>query len=157
MPKLELQNLRWLTIAVLVIILDQFSKHLVLQNFFLGESKTLLPILNFTLVFNPGAAFRFLGNAGSWMPWIFTGFSLLVSSILTYTLLRQEKSSIWTPIALSCIIGGALGNVWDRIQHGMVVDFIHVHYLQHDFPIFNLADSAICIGAAIMLVMAWKE
>ncbi len=156
MPELHYRNLRWMLVALIVIIVDQVSKYAVLQHFELGESLRLLPVLNLTFVFNPGAAFSFLGTGGAWVPWFFTLLAFTVTGVLIYLLLRQEKNSMIVPFALCCIIGGALGNVWDRFAHGMVVDFIHVHWMEHHFPIFNLADSAICLGAALILLASWK-
>jgi len=145
-------GLRWYWIAALVFMADQLSKLWVLSNFKLGESIQILPIFNFTYVRNYGAAFSFLSDAGGWQRWLFTfiaiGFSLLLS-----VWLRQQSHKMWRlNLAYTLVIGGALGNLIDRLQHGYVVDFLHLYWNNSHYPAFNIADSAICVGAALIII-----
>ncbi|MDR8524729.1 MULTISPECIES: signal peptidase II [Shewanella] len=145
-------GLRWYWVVVLVFIADQLSKQWVLSNFDLYESIQLLPVFNFTYVRNYGAAFSFLSDAGGWQRWLFTfvavGFSVLLS-----VWLRQQPSKMWRlNLAYTLVIGGALGNLIDRLQHGYVVDFLHFYWNDSHFPAFNIADSAICVGAALIIL-----
>ncbi len=145
-------GLRWYWIVVLVFIADQLSKQWVLSSFNLGESIQLLPVFNFTYVRNYGAAFSFLSDAGGWQRWLFTfvavGFSILLS-----VWLRQQPSKMWRlNLAYTLVIGGALGNLVDRLQHGFVVDFLDFYWNTSHFPAFNIADSAICVGAGLIIL-----
>lgn len=145
-------GLRWYWIAALVFMADQLSKLWVLSNFKLGESIQILPIFNFTYVRNYGAAFNFLSDAGGWQRWLFTfiaiGFSLLLS-----VWLRQQSHKMWRlNLSYTLVIGGALGNLIDRLQHGYVVDFLHLYWNNSHYPAFNIADSAICVGAALIII-----
>ncbi|MCL1056976.1 signal peptidase II [Shewanella gelidimarina] len=145
-------GLRWYWIVVLVLLADQLSKQWVLSSFELYESVKLLPIFNFTYVRNYGAAFSFLSDAGGWQRWLFTfvavGFSVLLS-----VWLRQQPSKMWRlNLAYTLVIGGALGNLIDRLQHGFVVDFLDFYWNSSHFPAFNIADSAICVGAGLIIL-----
>jgi signal peptidase II len=118
----------------------------------LQESVYVLPYFNFTHLTNPGAAFSFLSQQDGWQRWFFIVLGLIVSGVLFVWLLRLERQESWTALALALILGGALGNIIDRIfRGGEVIDFIHLHYQEHYFPAFNVADSAISVGVAIML------
>lgn len=144
--------LRWLWLTLLVILLDQGTKQLVLNLLQLHESVYVLPIFNFTHLTNPGAAFSFLSQQDGWQRWFFIGLGLIVSGVLVAWLLRLDPDESWTALALALILGGALGNIIDRIfRGGEVIDFIHLHYREHYFPAFNVADSAISVGVAILL------
>lgn len=153
-------GLRWYWVVALVLLADQLSKQWVLSNFALYDSIQLLPFFNFTYVRNYGAAFSFLSDAGGWQRWLFTvvaiGFSLLLS-----VWLRQQSFKAWRlNLAYTLVIGGALGNLIDRLQHGFVVDFLDVYWKSSHFPAFNLADSAICVGAGLIILdslVAGKE
>ncbi len=143
--------LRFLWVSLLVIVLDQLSKLWVLSVFSTYERVEVLPVFNLTLVFNEGAAFSFLHDAGGWQRWLFIGLALLVSAVLVVWLARlpaRERLEAW---ALSLVIGGALGNVIDRIRLGKVVDFLDFHWGQAHWPAFNLADSAITCGVVLLL------
>jgi len=142
---------RPLAIAALVILLDQASKILVLSTLPLGRPEEVLPFLNWLLLFNPGAAFSFLAQGSGWQRWFFTILGLVAALYIVLTLRKtqHEKLLSW---ALSLILGGALGNVLDRIRYGAVVDFIDLHYATWHWPAFNLADSAICLGAALIIL-----
>jgi signal peptidase II len=148
-PSLEL----WLGLASGVIVLDQLSKASVLSAFRVGESLVIAPVFNLVLLFNPGASFSFLAGAGGWQRWFFTVLALGISGWLV-VLLRRHAHERLLPLALALILGGALGNVIDRIRFGAVVDFLHFHWGEHYFPAFNVADSCISVGVALML---WHE
>jgi signal peptidase II len=145
--------LRYLTIAVVTLLLDQLSKWSALSNLQLGVSEPVLPFMNWLLLFNPGAAFSFLAQSSGWQRWFFTVLGLAASAYIVWLLRKSlgDKMLCW---ALSLILGGALGNVLDRIMYGAVVDFIDLHYANWHWPAFNIADSAICIGAALII---WGE
>jgi len=144
----------YLALAILVIALDQWTKGLALQHLDYGQPQVLLPFLNMTLHFNAGAAFSFLSDAGGWQRWFFSVVALLASIGICIWLSRLQRGEDLLALSLSLILGGALGNLWDRLELGHVVDFISVHYGPYYFPTFNVADSAVSVGAALMIVDA---
>ncbi|MGI2197630.1 signal peptidase II [Shewanella baltica] len=144
-------GLRWYWVAVLVFFADQLSKQWVLANFDLHESLNLLPFFNFTYVRNYGAAFSFLSDAGGWQRWLFTIVAVGFSTLLTVWLRKQSASLLKLNLAYTLVIGGALGNLVDRLMHGFVVDFIDFFLGKSHYPAFNIADSAICIGAVLII------
>ncbi|MBU3545280.1 lipoprotein signal peptidase [Polynucleobacter sp. MWH-Mekk-B1] len=146
----NLPLLRSLAIATLVLLLDQLSKWSALSNLKLGIPEEVLPFMNWLLLFNPGAAFSFLAQSSGWQRWFFTILGLAASLYILW-LLRKNQSDKMLSWALSLILGGALGNVLDRIMYGAVVDFIDLHYGNWHWPAFNIADSAICIGATLIV------
>ncbi|HOX72179.1 signal peptidase II [Dokdonella sp.] len=151
MPK-QANALTWLFLSAVVIVADQITKLLVLERFTLHESLPLLPgFLDLTLAFNEGAAFSFLSDAGGWQRWFFTVLAIVVGTILIVWLKRTARTDWRTALPLSLVVGGAVGNVIDRIRLGHVVDFIDVHYATWSFPAFNIADSAISVGAVLLL------
>ncbi|MBW9274300.1 MAG: signal peptidase II, partial [Candidatus Thiodiazotropha sp. (ex. Lucinisca nassula)] len=141
----------WLWLSLLVIVLDQVSKQLAESALTLYESVRVLPFFDLTLLYNKGAAFSFLSDQGGWQRWFFIVLAIGVTIVLIGWLWRLKRDEQWVAVALSLIIGGAIGNVIDRILFGQVIDFLHFHYQQHYFPAFNVADSAITIGVIIML------
>lgn len=143
----------WYGLAGLIVLADQYTKTLATQWLAYGQPQQVLPFLNWTLLHNTGAAFSFLSDAGGWQRWFFCGLSLVVSLVLAVWLVRLPRSAFWQALALAMIMGGALGNLWDRLVLGYVVDFIQVHY-QHRyfFPAFNIADSAISVGAVLLIL-----
>ncbi len=143
----------WLWLAGVVIIFDQISKWLVLGALQPGDSRYVAPFFNWVLTFNTGAAFSFLSDAGGWQRWFFTVLALGVSGWIV-TLLRRHTSEFRLSLALTLILGGALGNVIDRVRFGAVVDFIQWHVAGYYWPAFNVADSAITIGA---ILLAWDQ
>ncbi|MCS6231515.1 lipoprotein signal peptidase [Shewanella baltica] len=145
-------GLRWYWVAVLVFFADQLSKQWVLANFDLHESLNLLPFFNFTYVRNYGAAFSFLSDAGGWQRWLFTIVAVGFSTLLTVWLRKQSASLLKLNLAYTLVIGGALGNLVDRLMHGFVVDFIDFFWAKSHYPAFNIADSAICIGAVLIIL-----
>jgi signal peptidase II len=144
---------RWLVLAAAVIAADQYTKWLVLATLQPGETVVLTPFFNWTLTFNPGASFSFLAHAGGWQRWLFTGLALAVAGWILLELRRHAGQRLLS-LALTLIMGGALGNVIDRMRFGAVVDFIQVHAASWYFPAFNVADSAISIGAVLLI---WEQ
>lgn len=149
----ELQNAHWLWLSALVLVADQVTKQLMVNYFAQYESTPLLPWLNLTLVHNTGAAFSMLRGA---TPWLFVGLSLAVTVGIMIWMRRHPHDSRLLAAALSLVAGGALGNAIDRATRGFVIDFIDFHIGAWHYPAFNLADSAICIGAVLIAVdMLW--
>jgi signal peptidase II len=147
---------RWLPLAALVVLADQLSKDWIVRNFSYGENRPLLPVLNITLRYNTGAAFSVLADASGWQRWLFTGLAIAVGVGIVVVLGRLRARAQWVlAVGLCFILGGALGNLIDRLRLGHVVDFIEPHWKDARFPAFNLADSAITVGAALMLLDAW--
>ena len=154
----EASGWRWLPLTVIVIALDQLTKWLIVQNFSYGERLNLLPVLDLTLAYNQGAAWSFLAGESGWQRWMFTGLAVLVSAVLLVLLKRlKARSQGLLACALSLILAGALGNVIDRLRLGHVIDFILAYWDEHTFPIFNVADCAISVGAAMLLLDAFLE
>lgn len=147
----------WLWLALAVFLLDQATKQLAEALLSYGKPVYLLPVLDFTLLYNPGAAFSFLADQGGWQRWLFTGISIGVSLMLVVWLKRLPREQIWLPVALTLILGGAIGNLFDRVVYGHVIDFISVHWQRSYFPAFNLADSAITVGAFMMGIDVVRE
>jgi signal peptidase II len=147
--------LPWLVLAVLAIVADQASKAWILARFEEFETLTLLPVLDISRWHNQGAAFSFLADAGGWQRWLFTALAVVVSGVIVVWLRRLDGvQQRRLAVALTLIMGGAIGNVIDRIHHGFVVDFIVVHWNAHYFPAFNVADSCITIGAGLLILDA---
>ena len=145
----------WLWLSAVVIVLDQWSKTLVSSWLELYDSVAILPVLNIRLLHNTGAAFSILADAGDWTRWFFTILAVGVSIVILLWLRRlPAKGQGMLAIGLALILGGALGNVIDRATLGYVIDFIHVHYppWNFDFPSFNVADSAITVGAGLLIL-----
>lgn len=149
---------RWLPLAAAVIVADQVVKAWIVHHFALLERVHELPVLDIILTYNRGAAFSFLSDASGWQRWLFVILALAVSVALIIWM-RRLRARVHALLAcgLALIVGGALGNMIDRITTGRVVDFIHVHWGRHYFPAFNIADSAITVGAVILLIDAWLE
>lgn len=144
-------GLRWYWVAALVFLADQLSKQWVLSNFELYESIKLLPFFNFTYVRNYGAAFSFLSEAGGWQRWLFTIIAVGFSTLLTIWL-RKQSYSLWrSNLAFTLVIGGALGNLVDRLMHGFVIDFVDFYWNTSHYPAFNIADAGIFIGAVLII------
>ena len=147
---------RWLPVAVLVIALDQLTKSWIAHHFTYGARLVLLPVLEITLRYNRGAAFSFLADASGWQRWLFTVLAIAVAIGITAWLSRLDARRQWLlALSLSLILAGALGNLIDRLRLGHVIDFIVVHWHDAYFPAFNVADSAITVGAILMLLDAW--
>ncbi len=145
--------LRWLLLSALIIVADQITKLIVLDHFQLHESMPVISgFLNWTLAYNEGAAFSFLSDAGGWQRWFFTVLALVVSSVLIVWLKRTPRGDWRTALPLALVVGGAIGNVIDRMRFGHVVDFIDVYHEAWHWPAFNIADSAISVGAVLLIV-----
>lgn len=144
--------MRYLWISVLVIFLDQLTKYLVLHHIDIEQSVQVLPFLNFSLRFNTGAAFSFLSSVGGWQIYLLSGIAIAVSVGLLIWLYRLSEKEWLTGICLSLILGGALGNLIDRLRFGFVVDFIDFHIRTWHFATFNVADSAVSIGAVVLVL-----
>jgi signal peptidase II len=143
----------WLWLSVAVMALDQWSKSVVIERFEEFDRVVLLPVLELMRLHNEGAAFSFLSDASGWQRWLFVGLAVAVSAgILVWLRRLPPKGQTLLAVGLSLILGGALGNVIDRVVHGYVIDFIRVHYEEYYFPAFNVADSAITIGAALVIL-----
>jgi signal peptidase II len=146
---------RWLWLSLAVIVLDFATKHAILAMFRPGEEKVVLPFFSLVLAFNPGAAFSFLADASGWQRWFFTGIAIVASVVIVW-LLRKGGSS-WYCAGLALILGGALGNVLDRLTTGQVVDFLLFHWRGWSYPAFNVADSAITIGALLLIADSFRH
>ncbi|AKS42679.1 signal peptidase II [Wenzhouxiangella marina] len=142
----------WLALAALVALLDLWTKHLATEQLVLYRPVPITDWLNFTLAHNEGAAFSFLAGAGGWQRWFFSSVAVLISIILLIWLWRLPNRSRLLPVAIVLVLGGAIGNLVDRIRYGYVVDFIDVHYQGWHWPAFNLADSAIVLGVILLLI-----
>ena len=142
-------------LSAVVLLLDQGSKLLADARLVFHEPVGLLPFFNLRLAYNTGAAFSFLGNAGGWQRWFFAGISVLVISVLVVWMRRLKPEQWQLSAAFALIIGGALGNLIDRLVYGHVIDFIDVYYKTWHWPTFNIADSAITVGAGLLLLDAW--
>jgi signal peptidase II len=140
------------------IVLDQLSKVWITRRLELYESITVLPVLQIVRAHNEGAAWSFLANAGGWQRWAFSALALIVSGVLTAWLLRIDRTQQKVlPLGLTLIMGGALGNVIDRLRLGHVVDFVAVHWNAHYFPAFNVADACITVGALLLIYDAFFD
>lgn len=143
--------LPWIGLALIILIADQFTKVLILGYFKLGDSSYVAPFFNIVRAHNTGAAFSFLAAASGWQRWLFTGIGIGATLFIVW-LLRSHSHQKLFSFALACILGGAVGNVIDRLLHGYVVDFIQLHWGGWYFPSFNVADSAITGGAALLIL-----
>ncbi|MBE0485965.1 signal peptidase II [Marinobacter sp.] len=150
-------KLKWLWLAGLVLVLDLGTKAMATAMLTYGNPVPVMPSFNFTLLHNTGAAFSFLANAAGWQRWFFVTLAIVVSVVLVGWLRKLQNHETWTAIAIVLILGGALGNVYDRVVHGYVVDFLHFYWQNWHFPAFNLADTAITIGAAMMILDAFRK
>jgi signal peptidase II len=141
----------WLGIALITLLLDQVTKIAVIGSFQLGESLPMTSFFNMVRVHNPGAAFSFLADAGGWQRWFFTGLGTVAALVMIY-LLRMHAGQTLFCLALSLLLGGAVGNVIDRVLYSHVIDFLDFHYAGWHFPAFNVADSAITLGAGMLIL-----
>jgi len=144
-------SLNWLLLTVAVIAIDQYTKRLVTAKFELFDRMPVMPYFDLVRLHNTGAAFSFLANASGWQNWFFTGVALLVSGLILWWFFRQPPGRIVVPMGLVLVLGGAIGNLIDRIQQGYVVDFFLFYYERWSFPAFNVADSAITVGVMLLL------
>ncbi len=148
----DLTMLKWLWLSLLAVILDQASKLAIAGSMQLYQSIEIVPYFNLTYVHNTGAAFSFLSEAGGWQRWFFAGLALVISVVIAVWLARLKQHETLLAVALSLILGGAIGNLIDRLAYGYVIDFLDVYYQTWHWPAFNIADSAITLGVILMLV-----
>jgi signal peptidase II len=148
----DFNMLKWLWLSLLAIILDQVSKLAIAGSMQLYQSIPIIPYFNLTYVHNTGAAFSFLSEAGGWQRWFFAGLALLISIVIAVWLARLKQHETLLAIALALVLGGAIGNLIDRLAYGYVIDFLDVYYQTWHWPAFNIADSAITLGVILMLV-----
>ena len=147
----------WLLLSALVVLADQLSKSYITSHYGEFEFTTVLPILDITRMHNVGAAFSFLATASGWQRWLFISLAVIVSIGIVVWLYRMPRSQGLLACGLALVLGGAIGNVIDRIRLGAVIDFIHFHWDRAYFPAFNIADSAITVGAACLILDALLE
>jgi signal peptidase II len=148
-------SLGFLAVSAAVVAVDQATKLAVERELALFQSVSVLPVLEITRLHNTGAAFSFLANEAGWQRWLFTALALVVSAALAVWLSRIDRGARVLACAVALILGGAVGNVIDRLRLGHVIDFIYAHGQQHYFPAFNVADSCICVGAGLLMLDTW--
>ena len=146
---------KWLGVSVAVIVLDRLTKVLVVASFARGEELPVTGFMSLVLAYNPGAAFSFLAGEPGWQRWFFSAVAVIASAFLVYMLRRGGSRTLCAGLAL--ILGGALGNLWDRVAIGKVVDFLVLHYHGWAWPAFNVADSAITVGAALLIIDSFRQ
>lgn len=141
-----------LIIAAFIVIADLTTKAAATALLDYGEANVVLPFFNLTLLHNTGAAFSFLSEGAGWQRWLFISLAVVISGVLVVWLTRLKRHETWLGIALAFVLGGAVGNLYDRVVHGYVVDFFHFHWAGYHFPAFNVADSFITVGAIMLLL-----
>jgi len=149
--------LKWIWLSGVVVVLDQITKFLADTRLDWHQPLAILPSLNLSLAYNTGAAFSFLSSASGWQRWLFIVLAIGISIYILVWLYRLQASQRWLAVALALILGGAIGNVIDRMIHGYVIDFIDVYYRNWHWPAFNVADSAITAGAVMLVVDALRN
>ena len=155
----RLGRLSWLWLSVLVLVIDQASKYYFNTSLSKYQQIVVIPdYFSWTLAYNTGAAFSFLADGGGWQRWLFALIAVAVSAVLVVWLKRLGRGETWLAVALALVLGGALGNLYDRMEHGHVIDFILVHWENRwYFPAFNFADSAITVGAIMLALDMFKS
>lgn len=148
--------LKWLWVSLVVIVFDQASKFIASGMLILHDPVAVLPFFNLTLMHNTGAAFSFLAGASGWQRWFFTVLAVIVSVVLAVWLRRLQPQEKWMAAALALVLGGAVGNLIDRVMYGYVVDFIQLYYKDWYYPAFNIADSGITVGAVMLVIDALR-
>lgn len=145
-------GLRWLWLAMVVLVLDLSSKQWIMTHLWLGESVSIIPFINFTYSHNPGAAFSLLADKGGWQRWVFSFVAVVISVVVLVIMYRSDYRARLSNLAYAIIIGGALGNLFDRMVYSVVIDFIDFYVGNWHWPTFNVADSSICIGAILVIL-----
>jgi signal peptidase II len=148
-------NVKWLWISLLVVVLDQATKHIAEAQLIPHQAVNLLPFFDWYLTYNTGAAFSFLADAGGWQRWLFTVIAIVMSVLIVQWIRKLPAEETLTSISLSLILGGAIGNLIDRIFLGHVIDYIQVWLGTYPFPAFNIADAAISVGAALLILSSF--
>lgn len=157
MDKAKLNNFHWLWLSLAAVVLDQWTKYLAVTHLIPFQPVELTSYFNLTLLFNSGAAFSLLDQAGGWQQWLFIVITLIVSAVITVWLYRLPRNRIWSAFALSLILGGAIGNLIDRITRGYVIDFLDFHIKQYHWYVFNLADAFITVATVILIIDILKH
>lgn len=150
-PKAKTSFWGWLIIAAIIVVLDQITKQYFANTLFYAERWPVLPFFDFTLLYNPGAAFSFLADGAGWQRWFFTAIAAIATTLILYMLRKNPQQKLFCT-ALALILGGALGNVIDRVWHAHVIDFLLFHWQGWYFPAFNIADIAITCGAILLIL-----
>lgn len=148
--------LGWLWVSALVVVLDRLTKVAASAVLELHRPVAVFPGLNLTLTYNTGAAFSLLSDAGGWQRWFFVVLALAASAVILFWLRMLPARNRWLGGALALVLGGALGNLWDRLAHGYVIDFIDAYYRDWHWPAFNLADAAISVGAILLVLDGFR-
>ena len=146
---------RWLSISAVVVTFDLLTKHLIQQHFVFGDLHSVTSFFDLVRYHNEGSAFGFLNDAGGWQKWFFNGISIVASVVIIYLLKKHINEKLFCA-GLALVLGGAIGNLYDRITLGYVVDFLNFHLNNHYWPAFNVADSAICVGVGLLLLHSFK-
>ena len=147
---------KWLSISAVIVVVDLYTKHLIQNAFEYSEHLTVTPFFDLVRYHNEGAAFSFLADAGGWQKWFFSGVSIIAVIVITYLLKKHQDEKLFC-FGLALVLGGAIGNLYDRLTLGYVVDFLHFYYQTYAWPAFNVADSAICVGVALLLTDSFKK
>jgi signal peptidase II len=147
---------KWFGISAIIVALDLYTKHLVQNAFVYGEHFTINAYFDLVRYHNEGAAFSFLANAGGWQKWFFTVITAIAIIVITYLIIKHYADKLFCA-GLSLVLGGAIGNLYDRLTLGYVVDFLYFHIDELYWPAFNVADSAICLGVALLLLDSFKK
>ena len=147
---------KWLWLSLLVVLFDQITKIWISSTLTLNHPVNILPFFDLRLLHNPGAAWSILATAGEWKRWFLSGLAIIVSGIIVVWLIRLNGQQRWLACGLALVLGGALGNVIDRLIYGYVIDFIDIYYYNWHWPAFNIADSAISVGAVMLLIDALR-
>ncbi len=146
---------KYLSISAIVVALDLYSKHLIQKHFVFGDLHSVTSFFDLVRYHNEGSAFGFLNDAGGWQKWFFNGISIVASVVIIYLLKKHINEKLFCA-GLALVLGGAIGNLYDRITLGYVVDFLNFHLNNHYWPAFNVADSAICVGVGLLLLDSFK-
>ena len=149
---LKFAMLKWLGLSLLAVLLDQLSKLWVAHDMQLYQSINVMPYVNLTYVHNTGAAFSFLSEAGGWQRWFFAALAIVISTVIAVWLSRLKAQETLMAVSLSLVLGGAIGNLIDRLAYGYVIDFLDVYIASWHWPAFNVADTAITLGVVLMLL-----
>ena len=147
---------KWFGISAIVVVLDLYTKHLIQNAFAYGEQLTITSFFDLVRYHNEGAAFSFLADAGGWQKWFFSGVSMVAVVVITYLINKHQNQKLFCA-GLALVLGGAIGNLYDRLTLGYVVDFLSFHVNGLFWPAFNVADSAICVGVALLLLDNFKS
>ena len=147
---------KWLSISAVIVVVDLYTKHLIQNAFEYSEHLTVTPFFDLVRYHNEGAAFSFLADAGGWQKWFFSGVSIIAVIVITYLLKKHQHEKLFC-FGLALVLGGAIGNLYDRLTLGYVVDFLHFYYQTYAWPAFNVADSAIGVGVALLLTDSFKK